>query len=78
MAMNLTKPVFYTAKHLERRFGVNVLGSIRLVRTEAELAVARQNWMLMAGGVGALVVVYVVLMLFAGGPGVGQMAAGGA
>lgn len=76
VALNLTRPVFYTAKHLERRFGVHVLGSVRLVRTEAELAVARQNWMLMAGGVGALVVVYALIMLLGAGPGSAQVAGG--
>jgi polysaccharide chain length determinant protein (PEP-CTERM system associated) len=68
VALNLMKPVFYTGKELESRFGVPVLGAIRLVRSETELALARQKTRLIAISFGALVLCYGLLLAVAGSP----------
>lgn len=62
-ALNLARPVFYTGKELERRFSVPVLGAIRLARGPVEEALARKNTMMALGTVGALVLVYAVLLV---------------
>lgn len=77
LALNATQPVFYTSKALERRYGIHVLGSIRLVRTDAERAVVRQGVMMVAGGMGALVVIWLILLLFAVSPVARQVASAG-
>lgn len=64
VALNLMRPVFYTGKDLERRFGVPVLGAIRLVRSDFELAAVRHNTRLVAISVGALVLCYSLLLVF--------------
>jgi polysaccharide chain length determinant protein (PEP-CTERM system associated) len=77
-ALNIGRPVFYTGADLERRFKVQVLGSIRLVRDEIEESVVRREAMLLAGGVGAIVVAYALLLVFATTPtAVTTAAAGG-
>jgi polysaccharide chain length determinant protein (PEP-CTERM system associated) len=68
LALNLMRPVFYTGKDLERRFGVPVLGAIRLVRSDIELAVVRQKTRLVAISMGALVLCYGLLVIFAISP----------
>ncbi|MCC7489906.1 MAG: hypothetical protein IT485_09730 [Gammaproteobacteria bacterium] len=69
LGLNFTQPVFYTGKDLERRFGVQVLGTIRMARTEFETAVARRGSTLVLASVAALVVCYVLLLVFAAAPG---------
>ncbi len=68
LALNVMKPVFYTGKDLERRYGIPVLGAIRLVRSDLELAVVRQKTRLVAISVGALVLCYGLILLFATSP----------
>jgi polysaccharide chain length determinant protein (PEP-CTERM system associated) len=68
VALNFLKPVFYTGKDLERRFGVPVLGSIRLVHTEVEMAMLRQRQTLVIASLAGLGVFYALLLLFGGGP----------
>jgi polysaccharide chain length determinant protein (PEP-CTERM system associated) len=64
LALNLLRPVFYTSRELERRFGVPVLGSVRLVRTELEAAVVRRKSGLVLASIGALVACYGLLVIF--------------
>ncbi len=61
-ALNLARPVFFTGRELERRFGVPVLGAIRLVRDAHEQALLRRSSVLALGSVGALFVAYAVLL----------------
>ncbi len=61
--LNLIRPVFFTGSDLERRFGVPVLGAVRLVRADAEQAMLRRNTMLLAGSVAGLFAVYAVLLV---------------
>lgn len=68
LALNLMKPVFYTGKDLERRYGVPVIGAIRLVRSDIEMAVVRQKSRLVAISLGALVLCYGLLLAFATSP----------
>jgi polysaccharide chain length determinant protein (PEP-CTERM system associated) len=62
-ALNLTRPVFYSSRELERRFGVPVLGAIRMVRDAQAQAVMRRNSVLAFGSVGALIAVYALLLV---------------
>jgi polysaccharide chain length determinant protein (PEP-CTERM system associated) len=71
VARNLMKPVFYTGKDLERRFGVPVIGAIRIVRSDIETAVVRQKARLVAISFAALVVCYGLLLTFATSSGSG-------
>jgi polysaccharide chain length determinant protein (PEP-CTERM system associated) len=63
MALNLLQPVFYTGKDLERRFGVPVLGSIRLVRSDMETALVRHKTRLVLASLAGLVLCYGVLLV---------------
>lgn len=64
LALNLLQPVFYTGKDLERRFGVPVLGSIRLVHSDMELALMRRSSTLVLVSLGALTLCYGLLLAF--------------
>lgn len=64
LALNLLQPVFYTARELEGRFGVAVVGTLRLVRTEPEMAVVRRKSTLVLASIGALVACYGLLVVF--------------
>lgn len=68
LAMNLLQPVFYTGKDLERRFGVPVLGSIRLAHSQIELAMLRQKSKLVIASLAGLAVCYGLLLVFGAGP----------
>lgn len=68
LGLNLMRPVFYTGKDLERRFGVPVVGAIRLVRSNIEMATVRQKTRLLAISFGALVLCYGLLLAFANSP----------
>ncbi len=61
--LNIVRPVFFTGRELERRFGVPVLGAIRLVRAAGEQATLRRNSLLLAGSVAGLIAVYAVLLV---------------
>jgi len=63
--LNLVKPVFFTGRDLERRFGLSVVGSVRQGLTATE-TLARQRMMVgFAGGLGLLLVSYVLLLFLA-------------
>lgn len=62
-ALNLGRPVFFTGKDLERRFGVPVLGTVRLVRSEADQVIARRVARHAIASVGGLFVAYAVLLV---------------
>jgi polysaccharide chain length determinant protein (PEP-CTERM system associated) len=64
LGLNLLQPVFYTARDLERRFGVPVLGSVRLVRSELEAAMVRRKSNLVLASIGALIACYGLLVIF--------------
>jgi polysaccharide chain length determinant protein (PEP-CTERM system associated) len=61
--LNLVRPVFFTGRDLERRFGVPVLGAVRIVREPAEQAAMRRNSLLLAGSVAGLIAAYAVLLI---------------
>jgi polysaccharide chain length determinant protein (PEP-CTERM system associated) len=68
LGLNLTRPVFYTGKDLERRFGVPVLGTVRLVRDDGAEAAARKGATLVIAAMAGLVVVFGLLQLFGVAP----------
>ena len=68
LAMNVMRPVFYVGKELQRRFGVQVLGTIRMARTDLEEQAERRSALLVFGGAGGIVVVYLLLIAFAAQP----------
>jgi hypothetical protein len=69
LALNFTQPVFYTGKDLQRRFGVQVIGTIRMARTEFEASLLRRNSTLVIASIAALVVCYGLLLAFGTSPG---------
>lgn len=66
VALHFMNPVFYTGRELERRFGVPVLGMVRLARTDAEQAQDRRQATWVLAGVGGLFGVYVLTLGFFG------------
>ena len=68
LAMNAIRPVFYIGKDLQRRFGIQVLGSIRLARTELQEQEQRRSGLMVLGGAAGIVVVYAVLLAVASQP----------
>ncbi len=63
VVLNFTQPVFFSGKSIERRFGVPVLGAIRLGRSAEDMATVRQNFRLLVGSLGALFVCYGVILV---------------
>jgi polysaccharide chain length determinant protein (PEP-CTERM system associated) len=49
LGLSFTRPVFFSIRSLEQRFGVPVLGGIRKVYTEADLAFRRKSLMIYVG-----------------------------
>lgn len=71
LALNFTRPVFYTGKDLQRRFGIQVLGTVRMARTQSEMAAVRRGTTLILASMGGLVACYVLLLILVGLPGGG-------
>lgn len=79
LLLSAIRPVYFVPKDLERRFGVPVIGAIRLGQTAAEAAVVRHKANLFMASVAALLLCYGLLLVFAGSPSarlVGQVAGG--
>jgi polysaccharide chain length determinant protein (PEP-CTERM system associated) len=63
-ALNLTRPVFYMAKELERRFSIPVIGAIGLVRTPAEMLADKRSLNILYASIAGLVACYGLLIVF--------------
>lgn len=77
IALNLLRPVFFTGKDLERRFGLAVIGTVRQGLSATETMAQRQTVMAFAGGVGLLLVSYGLLLFLTRFAGTASLAAGG-
>ncbi|MBM4197423.1 MAG: chain length-determining protein [Gammaproteobacteria bacterium] len=64
LALNVTQPVFYLGSELQRRFAIQVIGTVRIARTGAEQAVERKSGYLVVGGLGGIVVAYLIVLAF--------------
>ncbi len=61
---SLLTPVFYSARNLEKAYGVSVLGTISQYRSPAEIASLRMAMILFVVSVSCLMAVYGVLLVF--------------
>lgn len=62
VGLNLAKPVFYTSRDLQARFGIPVLGAIRLARSPREVAAGRRRAVVFAMSLAGLLLSYGTLM----------------
>ena len=63
-AFSLISPVFYSATRLERQFGIQVIGSIKMVKSEAQLSLERRGAIVLSLSMLALLGFYGALMAF--------------
>ncbi len=61
--LNISNPVFYTANDLERRFGIPVLGSIRNIRSPAEVSAEKIRWVWLSVCFTGLIIVFGLMVV---------------
>lgn len=77
VGLNLLRPVFYTGRDLERRFGLAVVGTVREGLTATEAMAQRRAVLMFSGSVGMLLLGYSFLLFAARFPSLVNFASGG-